>query len=263
MDRLPGNFTFFKDDQGKHILHIPAKTKIDACIDLQELLVELVKSEKVEKLVIQVQKYAYVKIYDTINSEMQIECIISDGAQLDFFTISADENQQVKKDLFFDLDTNARVNIHGAYMVSDKQKLHIHVAQKHRAQNAQSHLKLYGIVSGDASFDFKGSVFVAKEAARSVVSQENKTFIFGNAKIDAIPSMEVLNNIDVVCNHASAVGKIDDRQLLYLQSRGLTDADAKKILIRGFFDFLIYSFDNRRIKKDVEKRIKEKMRHIL
>ena len=246
------------------MLRIPAKTKIDECVDLQDLLSKNWKIKKIKKLVIHIQKYAYLKIYDTINTEMQIECIISDGAQLDFFTLAEGVNQQVKKDIEFVLQgTNAKVNIQGTYIVSGNQQLCVSIAQKHLGQNTESHLKLYGIAAGNAMFDFKGAVLIAKDAQRSVVSQENKTLIFGNARVDAMPSMEVLNNIDVACKHASAVGKLDDNQLFYLQSRGLTDVQAKKMLINGFFDFLIYSFDNQIIKKDLEKRIKEKMRQML
>jgi len=247
---------------GQCVLRIPVKTKIDECIDLKKLLSESIQAKKIKKLVIHIQKCAYLKIYDTINTEMQIECIISDGAQLDFFTLAEGVNQQVKKDIEFVLGSDAQVNIRGAYLVSGNQQLCINISQKHLAKNAKSHLKLYGIASGNAMFDFKGAVLIAKDAQRSVVSQENKTLIFGNARVDAMPSMEVLNNIDVACKHASAVGKLDDNQLFYLQSRGLTDVQAKKMLINGFFDFLIYSFDNQIIKKDLEKRIKEKMRQI-
>ena len=54
-----------------------------------------------------------------------------------------------------------------------------------------------------------------------------------NAKAISVPSLQVLNN-DVKCGHATAVAHLDDDQLLYLMSRGISKKDAQKMVIKGF-----------------------------
>ncbi|NNM81861.1 MAG: Fe-S cluster assembly protein SufD, partial [Burkholderiales bacterium] len=55
----------------------------------------------------------------------------------------------------------------------------------------------------------------------------------GRAKIDAQPRLEILND-DVSCKHGATVGQIDPEELFYLKSRGLNEADAKRMLICAF-----------------------------
>ena len=50
-----------------------------------------------------------------------------------------------------------------------------------------------------------------------------------------MPNLEIENN-DVHCSHASAVGPIDEEQRFYLESRGVPTAVAERLIVAGFFD---------------------------
>jgi Fe-S cluster assembly protein SufD len=203
---------------------------VEESIDLQELLVGC---KQVDILILHIQKYAFVKIYDKINmskGKMEIKCMVSDSAQLNFF-ISA-KNEKIRSYEFI-LQKSARVNIRGFYFLLGNQKCCLNILQKHMAENSRSNLRINGVAKGNASLDFRGIVFVSKEGKKSVVCQENKTLVFDNAKVNSTPSLEILNN-DVSCKHATAVGRIDEVQLFYLQSRGLAKSRAKKMIIDTF-----------------------------
>ncbi|HEX2738566.1 MAG TPA: SufD family Fe-S cluster assembly protein, partial [Acidimicrobiia bacterium] len=55
------------------------------------------------------------------------------------------------------------------------------------------------------------------------------------AGAESIPNLEIEAN-DVQCSHASTVGPIDDDQLYYLESRGVTPEDAERLIVLGFFE---------------------------
>lgn len=59
------------------------------------------------------------------------------------------------------------------------------------------------------------------------------------AKADSVPNLEIENGEIVGAGHASATGRFDDDQLFYLMSRGISEQDARRLVVRGFFAELI------------------------
>jgi Fe-S cluster assembly protein SufD len=58
------------------------------------------------------------------------------------------------------------------------------------------------------------------------------------ARSDSIPSLKIGNN-DVKCSHGSTTGRVDEGQLFYLQARGLSRAEAKEMLVTGYFEEVV------------------------
>ncbi|HEX8581959.1 MAG TPA: SufD family Fe-S cluster assembly protein, partial [Acidimicrobiales bacterium] len=56
-----------------------------------------------------------------------------------------------------------------------------------------------------------------------------------HAWAESVPNLEIENN-DVRCSHASAIGPIDEDQRFYLESRGVPPAIAERLVVAGFFD---------------------------
>ena len=59
------------------------------------------------------------------------------------------------------------------------------------------------------------------------------------AKADSVPNLEIENGEIAGAGHASATGRFDDEQLFYLMSRGISEMDARRLVVRGFFAELI------------------------
>jgi Fe-S cluster assembly protein SufD len=59
------------------------------------------------------------------------------------------------------------------------------------------------------------------------------------ARADSIPNLEIETGEVVGAGHASATGRFDDEQLFYLMSRGITENEARKLVVRGFFAELL------------------------
>ena len=90
------------------------------------------------------------------------------------------------------------------------------------------------IASGSACAVFSGNIVVHKGASGTDTRQESRNLLLsGRAKIDAQPMLEILND-DVSCRHGATVGSLDMEALFYLKSRGLSEIEAKKLLIYAF-----------------------------
>ena len=72
-----------------------------------------------------------------------------------------------------------------------------------------------------------------------MANQANRNLVLSpDATAESVPNLEIENN-DVRCSHASAIGPIDDEQLYYLESRGVPPDVAERLIVLGFFDDLL------------------------
>ena len=75
-------------------------------------------------------------------------------------------------------------------------------------------------------------------AQRTDAFQESRNLLLTDgAHADAIPGLEIEAN-DVRCTHAATVARLDDMQVFYLQSRGLTREEAERMLVGGFLEVI-------------------------
>ncbi len=130
---------------------------------------------------------------------------------------------------------NAQADIYGI-MIGDKSSLiNIKTVQLHQAPNTRSNLLVKSVLSSQSQLNFEGLIKVEKSAQKTDAYQKNANLLLSeNAKAETKPVLEILAN-DVKCTHGATVGNIDQEQLFYLQNRGISEINARKLLIRGFF----------------------------
>jgi len=111
-----------------------------------------------------------------------------------------------------------------------------HTLQNHAAPHARSDLLFKGALAGEAKSVFRGMIRVAKHAQLTDAYQTNRNLLLSDdAEAVTLPSLEIEAD-DVKCSHGATVGQVDEAQLFYLMSRGLTRGDAERLLVLGFFD---------------------------
>lgn len=80
----------------------------------------------------------------------------------------------------------------------------------------------------------------------------------GEARGDANPIL-LIDEDDVTAGHAASVGRVDDMQLYYLQSRGITREDAEKLIIHGFLAPVVNELPIETIKNQLTQLIEGKL----
>lgn len=104
-----------------------------------------------------------------------------------------------------------------------------------RAPQTVCRVNFRAALSDSSSSFFDGLVRMEKEAVGSVGQLSYKALLLSDkARSRPIPRLEVLTKKVASASHEASVGKIDERQLFYLQSRGLSLKDAKKLIVEGF-----------------------------
>ena len=111
--------------------------------------------------------------------------------------------------------------------------------QEHLAARTRSELVFKGAVGDNARSVYTGLVRMHHGARRADAAQTNRNLVLsGSAEAYSVPNLDIQEN-DVRCSHASAVGPIDREQLFYLESRGVPTAVAERLILLGFFEDLL------------------------
>jgi Fe-S cluster assembly protein SufD len=198
-----------------------------------------------------------------------VELVVEDGAELTFVTVqdwAADavhavtQHAKVGRDATLkhvavsvggDLtrsDTSAeyagpggRVEMLGLYFADAGQHIEHRLFVDHTAPRTRSNVLYKGALQGkDAHTVWVGNVLIRKVAEEIDTHEENRNLVLTDgARADSIPNLEIETGEILGAGHASATGRFDDEQLFYLMSRGVTEVEARKLVVRGFFADLL------------------------
>jgi Fe-S cluster assembly protein SufD len=108
--------------------------------------------------------------------------------------------------------------------------------QHHRAAKTRSELLYKGVVANRSRSVYSGLIRVDKGARGTNAFQTNRNLVLHEgAHADSVPNLEIEDN-DVRCSHASAVGPIAEDQRFYLESRGVPASVTDRLIALGFLD---------------------------
>jgi Fe-S cluster assembly protein SufD len=148
----------------------------------------------------------------------------------------------------------------GFYFTQGKQHLDHDTQQNHFAPHTTSDLLFKGALIGESRSVWQGMIYVAPNASKTDGYQANRNLVLDHrARADSIPGLEILTD-DVRCSHGATVGKIDQEQIYYLESRGLRRTDAERLIVEGFFDPIMQRIPFDGVKNRFQLAIVEKMK---
>jgi Fe-S cluster assembly protein SufD len=135
----------------------------------------------------------------------------------------------------------------GTYFADDGQYFESRLLVDHAVPNCKSDVLYKGALQGDpqsskpdAHTVWVGDVLIRAEAEGTNTFEINRNLVLTDgARADSVPNLEIETGEIVGAGHASATGRFDDEQIFYLQARGIPDEQARRLLVRGFFNEII------------------------
>jgi len=122
----------------------------------------------------------------------------------------------------------------GLFLGSGTQHLDNHTTIDHATPHCVSRELYKGILDGRARGVFHGTIIVRKDAQKTDAMQTNKNLLLSKeALVNSTPALEIFAD-DVKCKHGSTIGQLDATALFYLRSRGIGEAEARRILTYAF-----------------------------
>ena len=129
--------------------------------------------------------------------------------------------------------------LRAAYFGDGQQMHDFRTLQDHDAPKTTSDLLFKGAVEDDSHAVYSGLIRIRKGAAGTNAFQTNRNLVLTHgAHADSVPNLEIEEN-DVRCSHASAVGPIEEDQRYYLEARGMPPEVAERLIVLGFFEEII------------------------
>ncbi len=129
----------------------------------------------------------------------------------------------------------------GVYFADAGQHLEHRSFIDHNTPHCKSRVTYKGALQGESARTvWVGDVLIRKEAEGTDTYELNRNLVLTDgARADSVPNLEIETGEIAGAGHASATGRFDDLQLFYLQSRGIPEDQAKRLVVRGFFAEII------------------------
>jgi Fe-S cluster assembly protein SufD len=133
------------------------------------------------------------------------------------------------------------IDLFGLYFAAAGQHLEHRIFVDHAAPRCRSRVTYKGALQGkNAHTVWVGDVLIRAEAEGTDTYELNRNLVLTDgARADSIPNLEIETGLIDGAGHASATGRFDDEQIFYLQSRGIPEAEARRLVVRGFFAELV------------------------
>ncbi|SDD85988.1 Iron-regulated ABC transporter permease protein SufD [Mycolicibacterium neoaurum] len=135
----------------------------------------------------------------------------------------------------------------GTYFADDGQFFESRLLVDHAYPNCTSDVLYKGALQGDpesrkpdAHTVWVGDVLIRAEATGTDTFEINRNLVLTDgARADSVPNLEIETGEIAGAGHASATGRFDDEQLFYLRARGIPEEQARRLVVRGFFNEII------------------------
>jgi Fe-S cluster assembly protein SufD len=198
-----------------------------------------------------------------------IEVVLGDGAQLTFVTVQdwaddavhvVSQHAQIGRDaslkhvavtLGGDVvrastsadyrGTGGSVDLYGVYFADAGQHLEHRLFVDHTAPKTRSNVEYKGALQGEGAHTvWIGNVLIRKVAEGIDTFEQNDNLVLTDgAHADSVPNLEIETGEIEGAGHASTTGRFDDNHLFYLQSRGIEEDEARRLVVHGFFHDIV------------------------
>lgn len=152
-------------------------------------------------------------------------------------------------------DQTANLDIDLLNLASDNDEINIDQHVHHHARKTYSQINNWLIANQNAKLNYVVNGSIAKGNDQSNCQQLNKGIILSEkGQIKVIPTLYI-DEYDVKAGHGAAIGQIDENQLFYLKSRGLSEVEAKNLIISGYINPFITKIKQEKLESLLQRRV--------
>lgn len=155
----------------------------------------------------------------------------------------------------------------GLYFADSGQYFEQRLLVDHSVRNCRSNVLYKGALQSDEQSErseartaWIGDVLIRPDATGTDTYEKNNNLLLTpGARADSVPNLEIQTGEIVGAGHAATVGRFDDEQMFYLQSRGIPAAEAKMLIVRGFFTDVIKRIPIESIRENLEQMVEKEL----
>jgi Fe-S cluster assembly protein SufD len=147
---------------------------------------------------------------------------------------------------------NIECSFNGLNLINGTQHADTTILMEHKAPHCRSNQFYRSVLDDSSRCVFQGKVHVHKIAQKTDGYQlSNAILLSDKAEMDTKPELEIYAD-DVKCSHGATTGQLDEEPIFYLRSRGLSDAQARLLLMDAFVDEVVDKIGDEQLKTSVK-----------
>jgi Fe-S cluster assembly protein SufD len=147
----------------------------------------------------------------------------------------------------------------GLYFTERDEHLDLFTTDKHEQGHTTGDTVWKGALTGDSRASYEGLIHIVPGAQEShTYLQTHSMLLSPKAKGDAIPSL-IVETDNVSASHGGTVGELDEEQIFYMTTRGLSRGEAVRVLVEGYFEEVVQRLDDPGLEALVRRRIAQKL----
>ncbi|MGV8880770.1 MAG: Fe-S cluster assembly protein SufD [Rhodoglobus sp.] len=152
--------------------------------------------------------------------------------------------------------------LHGLYFADAGQHLEQQVYLHHEAANTKGRVNYKGALQGEAARTvWIGDVLIGPDAAGTDSYEQNRNLVLSEGtRADSIPNLEIETGDILGAGHASATGRFDDEQLFYLQARGISEPEARRLVVIGFLAEIVQKIGDKPLEQYLHSAIEKELK---
>ena len=147
----------------------------------------------------------------------------------------------------------------GMYFTERDEHLDLFTTDKHEAGHTTGDTVWKGALTGESRASYEGLIHIVPGASEvDTYLQTHSMLLSPKAKSDAIPSL-IVEVDNVKASHGGTIGELDPDQIFYMMTRGISRAEAVRVLVEGYFEEVVMRLDDPGLEELVRRRISEKL----
>ncbi len=152
----------------------------------------------------------------------------------------------------------AEAKLNAIYLLDNNELFDLHSTIEHAVPHCITEENVRGIVADKARAVFNGRIHIHRDAQKTLAELNNRNLLMSNeAEVNTKPELEIYAD-DVRCAHGATVAEIDKSGLYYLQSRGISRAQAQVMLSFGFINELVDQMPNQILAEWLRPQLRER-----
>ena len=154
---------------------------------------------------------------------------------------------------------NSKNKLHSIYLGKEEQRIDLNYITELYGKKTNVDIEVNGALTDNARKNFKGTIDF-KTGAKKAKGKENEycTLLTDTSYSKALP-MLLCTEDDVEGEHSTATGKVDDKELFYIMARGISEKEAKKIIVKAKFNSVINEIKNEKIQNLVLEKVDRRL----
>lgn len=149
----------------------------------------------------------------------------------------------------------ARAQVFGIFLGTGNEQFNLKTFTNHNGQDTYGHIHLKGLLKDSSKVNYYGMLNIEKNAHNADSYLSHRTLLLSkDTRTKSIPALEIKAD-DVKAGHSASIGQIDEEALFYAQSRGMTEEEAKNLIVEGFLEEFFMNIPEEIIRVNLRKKL--------